>query len=200
MKTTIYDILSVFEVNINDIRSTNRNSDICDIRKILAHELRSEGLTFQKIGKIMNKDHSAIQYNVKEYGDRLLFDKNFKKKVELVEKIKNEFMKILLTLDNSKLVVLNNSMQFLDGLIMQNHPKKNRMILSLTSELRTELLLKAIKTRQKDKHFVMKLPYHKAEALFQYLTEYEIEFPDSFGSYENNAILQMKAELHRQLL
>lgn len=109
-------------------------------------------------------------------------------------------MKILLTLDNSKLVVLNNSMIFLDGLNLQDHPKVNRMILSVSSELRTELLQKSIKTRLKDKSFVMKLSYYKASALLQYLQTYEIYFPDDFGSYEKNAILQITTELHRQLL
>lgn len=199
MKTTIYDILSVLDININDIRSTNRNSDICDARKILAKELKSEGLTFKEIAVIMNKDHSTVMIQVKQYDERLLFDKKFREKVQIVERLKNN-MKILLTLDNSKLVVLNNSMQFLDGLNIQDHPKQNRMILSLTAELRTELLLKAIKTRQKDKSFIMKMPYHKADALHSYLKDYEICFPDNFGSYETNAILQMKGELHRQLL
>ena len=67
-------------------------------------------------------------------------------------------------------------------------------------ELRTELLQKAIKTRQKDKSFILKLNYYKADALLKYLQEYEIFFPDNFGSYEANAVLQMKNELHKQLL
>lgn len=109
-------------------------------------------------------------------------------------------MKRLLTLDNSKLLVLNNSMQFLDSLIITDHPKNNRMFLSICCELRTELLQKAIKTRQKDKSFVLKIAYHKASALFMYLTGFEIYFPDTFGVYEATAINQMKSELHRQLL
>ncbi|MDM1557077.1 hypothetical protein HX126_21205 [Chryseobacterium indologenes] len=109
-------------------------------------------------------------------------------------------MKTLLTLDNSKLLVLNNSMQVIDSLVLQNQTKNLRSVISICTELRTELLQKAIKTRQKDKSFVLKLSYHKAEALFKYLNEYEIYFPDEFGSYEANAILQMKNELHKQLL
>ena len=109
-------------------------------------------------------------------------------------------MKILLTLDNSKLVVLNNSMQIIDSLVLQNQAKNSRSVLSICMELRTELLQKTIKTRQKDKSFVLKLSYHKAEALLVYLRDYEIYFPDEFGSYEANAILQMKNELHKQLL
>lgn len=109
-------------------------------------------------------------------------------------------MKTLLTLDNSKLFVLNNSMQIIDSLVLQNQAKNSRSVLSICMELRTELLQKAIKTRQKDKSFVLKLSYHKAEALLTYLRDYEIYFPDEFGSYEANAILQMKNELHKQLL
>ncbi len=109
-------------------------------------------------------------------------------------------MKILLTLDNDKLLVLNNSMQILDTIIIQNHAKNFRTIISICMELRTELLQKAIKTRQRNKSFVLKLSYYKADSLLKFLQDFEIFFPDNFGSYESNAILQMKNELHKQLL
>ncbi|MEG0760790.1 helix-turn-helix domain-containing protein [Chryseobacterium sp.] len=199
MNTTIQDILTEFNISMAAIRSTTRKGLLPDLRKIISYELRSQGYTYMQIGAMLNKDHSTVVFYVNEYMNLLRFDKKFREKVEIVEKMKNN-MKILLTLDNSKLVVLNNAMQFLDSMIIQDHPKKNRMILSLVVELRTELLQKAIKTRQKDKSFVLKIAYHKAEALLKYLQEYEIHFPDSFGSYEKNAILQMINELHRQLL
>lgn len=200
MKTPINDILSVFCVSLDDIKSKNRKAEICDLRKIISKELREDGLTYKEIAFYINKNHSTVINCINQYDQKMSYDDTFREKVAIVEEIKDKFMKILLTLDNSKLLVLNNSMQFLDGLVMQDHPKKNRMILSLSAELRTELLLKAIKIRQKDKSFVLKMPYHKAEALLQYLQEYDIHFPDDFGSYETNAILQMISELHRQLL
>ena len=109
-------------------------------------------------------------------------------------------MKVLLTLDNSKLLVLNNSMQALDTLNIQEQSQMYRSAISICTEFRTELLQKAIKNRQKDKSFILKLPYYKAEALLKYLQEFEIYFPNEFGSYEANAILQIKNELHKQLL
>ena len=109
-------------------------------------------------------------------------------------------MKALLTLDNNKLLVLNNSMQVIDTLNLHDQPKNRRSIVSICIDLRTELLQKGIKSRQKDKSYVMKLTYYKADALWQYLHEYAIFFPDDFGSYEDNVILQIKNELHRQLL
>ncbi|ROH98390.1 hypothetical protein EGI16_21380 [Chryseobacterium sp. G0240] len=109
-------------------------------------------------------------------------------------------MKKLLTLDNSKLLVLNNSMQILDTLDLQSQAKNLRSVVSICKELRTELLKKAIDKREKDKSFVLKLSYYKAEALLVYLRDYEIYFPDEFGSYEANALLQMKNELYKQLL
>ncbi|GAA4156718.1 hypothetical protein GCM10022217_16000 [Chryseobacterium ginsenosidimutans] len=109
-------------------------------------------------------------------------------------------MKKHLTLDNSKLLVLNNSMQALDALDLQSQAKNLRWVVSICKELRTDLLRKGIDRREKDKSFVLKLSYHKAEALLAYLTGFEIYFPDDFGSYEANAILQMKNELHKQLL
>ncbi|AZA84774.1 hypothetical protein C1637_18505 [Chryseobacterium lactis] len=109
-------------------------------------------------------------------------------------------MKILLPLDNSKLIVLNNSMQILDMLNLHTQPRSLKSSISICLELRTQLLQKAIKVRQKDKTFILKLPYYKADALWQFLKEFEIYFPDDFGSYETNAILIMKNELHKQLL
>lgn len=199
MNKTIQDILTEFNISLEQIKSASRKGSIPDIRKIISFELRSQGLTLMEIGEKLQKDHTSIIFYIKQYESRLRFDKKFREKVEIVERLKNN-MKILLTLDNNKLVVLNNAMQFLDTLIIQEHPKQNRMILSVASELRTELLQKSIKTRQKDKSFVMKIAYHKAEALHSYLNDYEIYFPYNFGGYETNAILQMKSELHRQLL
>jgi len=91
-------------------------------------------------------------------------------------------------------------MQILDTLNLQSQSHNFRSIIAICMELRTELLQKAIKTRQKDKSFILKLNYYKADALLKYLQEYEIFFPDNFGSYEANAVLQMKNELHKQLL
>lgn len=108
-------------------------------------------------------------------------------------------MKLLLSLDNSKLNVLNSSMQILDMLNINTQPRNLKSSISICMELRTQLLQKAVKTRQKDRSFIIKLPYYKADALWHFLKEYEIYFPDDFGSYETNAVLMMKNELHRQL-
>lgn len=109
-------------------------------------------------------------------------------------------MKIIVTLDNAKLVILNNCMAPLDGMVFSNVQKRLKSSISICMELRTELLQKAIKTRQKTASFTMKLPYYKAEALYNYLTEFEIYFPDSFGVFEQNAVNQIKNELHQKLL
>nr|WP_315032499.1 hypothetical protein [uncultured Chryseobacterium sp.] len=109
-------------------------------------------------------------------------------------------MKILLPLDNGKLTVLNNSMQILDMLSLHTQPRKLKSSISICMELRTQLLQRAIKVRHRDRSFILKLSYYKADALWHFLKEFEIYFPDDFGSYENNAILLMKNELHKQLL
>lgn len=109
-------------------------------------------------------------------------------------------MRILLTLDNSKLAVLNNSMQALDSLTIQSQPKRLKSLFSICVDLRTELLQKGVKNRQKDKSFIMKLSYYKADALLNFLKEYEVYFPDTFGTYETNACLQITNELHKQLI
>lgn len=199
MNTTIKDILSAFNVSLEDVKSSSRKGYISDFRKIISFELRSQGFTYEDIGNMLNKHHTSIMSHIQQYETLLKFDKKFREKVEIVERLKRT-MKILLTLDNNKLLVLNNAMQFLDSTLVQDQPKNTRMIISVAVELRTELLQKSIKNRQKDKSFVMKIVYHKAEALLKYLQDYDIYFPDNFGSYEKNAILQITTELHRQLI
>lgn len=109
-------------------------------------------------------------------------------------------MKISLTLDNGKLATLNNCMVHLDGIVFSGVQRRLKPSVSICVELRTELLQKAVKTRQKTGSFTMKLPYYKADALLAYLNEFEIYFPDSFGVYEENAIRQIKNELGQKLL
>lgn len=109
-------------------------------------------------------------------------------------------MKILVTLDNGKLTVLNNAMQIVDTLTLQNQPRHLKSSISICIELYDELLQKAMKNRKKDKSFIIKLPYYKADALWNYLNEFEIYFPDTFGIYEKNALNTIKAELHQQLI
>lgn len=108
--------------------------------------------------------------------------------------------KIILCLNNDKLFVINQSMSCLDQLTITGVTKQFKSLVSICWELRTELLQKAIKTRTQDKHFALKLAYHKAEALQKFMAEFAIYFPDSFGTYERNLLEQIKNELHPQLL
>ncbi|GAA5096804.1 hypothetical protein GCM10023210_31050 [Chryseobacterium ginsengisoli] len=196
-------IFNVFGITDTQIFSKNRKSEICDVRKILAFELKNKGMGFQEIGMILKLHHTTVIHHVEKYKDRLKFDKTFKSKVFEFNKWKELFkrdMKKTLTLDNSKLLVLNNAMVALDAFNLQDIPKKSRALISICKEVRTDLLKKAVDKREKDKEFVLKLPYHKAEAIHDFLKGYEIYFPDDFGSYEANAILQITNELHRQLL
>jgi len=195
-----YDIMNAFGVTLKDIQSGSRKADISDMRKILSYELRNEGFKLREIAELFHSHHTSIITSIKQYSDRLLFDQDFKNKVMIVERLKVNTMKLLLTLNNDKLLVLNNSMQYVDTANILSQPQHARGVLSICQELRTELLQKAIRSRQKDKSFVLKLTYHKADALYSYLKDYEIFFPDEFGSFEANAILQFKNELHKQLL
>ena len=106
-------------------------------------------------------------------------------------------MKILLPLNNDKLLVLNNAMHLLDRLMMADFSTEQKMILSICTELRTELLQKAIKNRDKTKSYIVKLNYYKAAAIFHYINNYPHGFEG--GSYEINALMQIKNEIHRQL-
>ncbi|MCT2563970.1 helix-turn-helix domain-containing protein [Chryseobacterium herbae] len=200
LKSFISTVISAFGVSMDDIRSKCRKAELCDIRMILIYEMRQGGYTYARIGEVLHRDYSTIMWNFNNYEARFLYDENFKKKVLVVKKLKDNEMNILLNLDNSKLLVLNNSMLALDTINLQSQPRQLKSSISICTELRTELLQRAIKRRQKDKAFTLKMSYYKADALWQFLTEYEIYFPDDFGSYEKNAVLIMKNELHKQLL
>lgn len=108
--------------------------------------------------------------------------------------------KIILCLNNDKLLAINTCMVGLDTLQINGVGKLQKALVSICVELRTELLQKAVKTRQNDKIFPIKLSYYKADALFRYLNEYSIFFPEDFGEYETNLIRLIKNDLHQQLL
>lgn len=108
--------------------------------------------------------------------------------------------KVVLCLNNDKLLAINTCMVGLDTLQINGVGKQQKALVSICMELRTDLLQKAVKTRQNDKIFPIKLSYYKADALFKYLSEYSIFFPDDFGEYENNLIRLIKNDLHQQLL
>jgi hypothetical protein len=108
--------------------------------------------------------------------------------------------KVILLLNNDKLLVVNNCMSGLDSLQINGVGRQQKSLVSICFELRTELLQKAVKMRQNDKTFAIKLSHYKAEALYNYLKDYSILFPDNFGTYENNLIELIKNEIHPQLL
>lgn len=58
--------------SLDDIRGPMRTQDISNVRQVLFHELHTEdGLSFNQIAKIFNKDHSSVRYAVKKVSDAL---------------------------------------------------------------------------------------------------------------------------------
>ncbi len=192
---TLNKIAHLYNVDIEDLLSKKRLRNLVDIRCIIACELRKEGRNLEEIGDILHRDHSTITLYLKRYEILKNYNKEFQAKIEELEMN----TKLLLTLDNEKLLVLNNCMVALDGMNLQSQPRALKTPVAICMELRDELLQKAIKTRQKTKSFIIKLPYYKADALWSFLQNFEIYFPDPYGTYEQNTILKIKNELHQQL-
>ncbi|AZA90937.1 hypothetical protein EG343_09960 [Chryseobacterium nakagawai] len=78
--------------------------------------------------------------------------------------------------------------------------KRNlKTIVSICIELREKLLKKAISNRTSKKAFKLKLKFYMAEALLNYLVEFDIYFDASPGSYSGNTLTIVKNQLYQQL-
>jgi hypothetical protein len=148
-----------------------------------------------EIGGILKREHSTIIYEIRSYHALFRHDKNFQEKVIKLQNI----MKIEIELNNGRLSALNQCMSPLDNIETESQPRNLKSAVSICKELRDKFLEKAVKTRHNHKNFKMKLQYYRADALWNYLHNFEIYFPDNLGLYEKNACMIIKNELHRQL-
>lgn len=108
-------------------------------------------------------------------------------------------MNVLINIDYSQLCVINNVMSELDKIVFPGLKRNLKTIVSICVELREKLLKKAISARINKKPFKLKLKYHMAEALFNYLVEFDIYFEAPPGSYEGNTLTLVKNQLHQKL-
>ncbi|AYZ11892.1 hypothetical protein EGY05_08125 [Chryseobacterium arthrosphaerae] len=83
----VVKICKTLDITTKELRSRSRRQDFCDVRKIICHVLRAEGLTFEHIGRIIKHDHSTVIYNLKEYDLMINCNRDFKHKVSVVNKL-----------------------------------------------------------------------------------------------------------------
>ncbi|PWN62289.1 helix-turn-helix domain-containing protein [Chryseobacterium oncorhynchi] len=87
----VVKICNTLDVTTKEVRSQNRRQDYCDARKIISNVLKSEGLTYEHIGRILKRNHSTIVYNLKEYDFMINSNRNFQYKVSVIKQVlKNE--------------------------------------------------------------------------------------------------------------
>ncbi|WP_066435517.1 hypothetical protein [Chryseobacterium sp. CCH4-E10] len=108
-------------------------------------------------------------------------------------------MTITIVIDYFQLCVINSLMKELDTIVFEGLKKQTKSIVAICVELREKLLQKAIKMRFKDQVFKLKLKYYMAEALLNYLVEFDILFNALPGSYNYNTLTMVKNQLHQKL-
>lgn len=109
-------------------------------------------------------------------------------------------MNVILKLEISQLIAINNMMAILDTITFESQPRPMKSTFVICLELRETLLKKAISKRLCTKAFKVELPYYKADALWRYLDEFYILFEFETGSYEENVWRMISSELHQKLL
>jgi predicted transcriptional regulator len=75
---------NIFLVNI-EVKSSKRG--VVDARKVYSKILRQRGLSFQKIGNCIGKNHATIIHYIKEIDHALIYDKNLREKYILCRDI-----------------------------------------------------------------------------------------------------------------
>lgn len=108
-------------------------------------------------------------------------------------------MNVTINIDYGQLCVINRVMTELDNIVFAGLKRNLKTIVSICVELREKLLKKAISTRMNKKAFKIKLKFYMAEALLNYLIEFDIFFDLVPGSYEGNTLTLVKNQLHQQL-
>lgn len=82
---TMTMICSIYDVELDDVRSKSKERFLFYVRVVIAFVLRSQyNLTFVEIGKYLNRDHATITYYKKMYGDLIKYDHTFREMVESI--------------------------------------------------------------------------------------------------------------------
>ena len=86
----IYAVKESTKIEMDEIKSNSRVSDIKDARHLLAFFLKKRTcLTFQKIGDLIDKHHATVLHACNRVNDMREYDPYFKKHVPAVNHIIN---------------------------------------------------------------------------------------------------------------
>ena len=80
----INNICAVFGVEKYDLWSSSRTADLTMYRQIAMFDIKANkpSITLKGLGRIFNRDHTTVIYSIKQYEDRIIYDKGFKHAVE----------------------------------------------------------------------------------------------------------------------
>ncbi len=78
-------VCDYYSIILEDLLSKNRSRVYSDARKIISKILRDNAYTYMRIGRILNRDHSAIIHNYKSCCDLVLTDGRFCRTFENIE-------------------------------------------------------------------------------------------------------------------
>ncbi len=84
----LYSTLSVFEINLSELKSKKRQRGIVNARKIfvgICYEIIPEVINTLKLGEFLNKDHSTIIYARETFYDLIKTDRDFKRSYDAVK-------------------------------------------------------------------------------------------------------------------
>lgn len=73
---------SVFNVDLNDLRSGDRGRKIVDLRIIFSYMCRCMGIPLISVAERINRDHSTIVYYLGKYDDLYDIDADFRSKAD----------------------------------------------------------------------------------------------------------------------
>ena len=51
------------------ITSTSRTANVCAMRMVICHQLRTAGLTLNQIGKQINRNHATVVHSLRRFED-----------------------------------------------------------------------------------------------------------------------------------
>lgn len=78
----------VYGITQNDLIKGTRKREVIDISKIISKLLRDEiGLSFDKIGQLLNRSHCTVIYQVNQCEEHLYIDKIFTEKYNTLKAV-----------------------------------------------------------------------------------------------------------------
>ena len=78
-------VKSMNEIIGADIRQPSRKKEVVWARNMVAYRLNQEGLSFERIGRILNRDHATIFHSVRRCSDIFKYPSMYREELALWE-------------------------------------------------------------------------------------------------------------------